>query len=172
MIRARRWRGWTSRYYSLADNTFWDDPSDVDVDHIVALAEAWDSGASTWTTGEREQFANDFENVWLMTDNLNASKGDQDAAEWLPPYGPVVCDYVEVYVQVKVAYDLTVDQAELDALLDAAGDCDSTSQPTGEPSDPPGEDLDCSDFDTQEQAQAVLDADPSDPHGLDGSVGM
>jgi uncharacterized protein DUF1524 len=59
----------------------------VDIDHLVPLAEAWDSGARTWSSGHRRSFANDVgdsRSLVAVTDNVNQSKGDQDPAEWLP----------------------------------------------------------------------------------------
>lgn len=155
-------------YYSFADDQCYTDAGEVDVDHIVALAEAWDSGANGWSDSQRDQFTGDTSNLWLMTDNLNQSKGDDDAAEWLPPNEAAVCTYVQAYVAVKVEWSLSVDQAEKTALLDAAEGCtDQGDDGTGGQSPPPGDDLNCADFATQPEAQAVLDADPSDPHGLD-----
>lgn len=124
-------------YYSLADNECYTDASEVDVDHIVALAEAWDSGASQWSDAQRDEYAGYAANLWLMTDNLNQSKGDDDAAEWLPPYEPAVCDYVAAYVQVKIAWKLAVDQAEKATLLDTANKCEPVTQPTTEPTTEP-----------------------------------
>lgn len=107
-------------YYSFWDNQHYDDPSEVDVDHTVALAEAWDSGAHAWSEEQRDKFAADPANLTLLTDNLNASKGDRDIAEWLPPYEPHVDEYVLAYVGVKAAYGLTVDPAEQAVLLQLA----------------------------------------------------
>lgn len=107
-------------YYSFWDNQHYDDPSEVDVDHTVALAEAWDSGAHAWSEEQRNKFAADPANLTLLTDNLNASKGDRDIAEWLPPYEPHVDEYVLAYVGVKAAYNLTVDPAEQAVLLQLA----------------------------------------------------
>lgn len=87
------------------------------------------------------------------------------AAEQTPPHQPAVCGYLSTYVSVKVEWDLAVDQVEKAALESLAAGC-TTGDP-GDPTDPPAQDLDCSDFATQEEAQAVLDQDPSDPHGLD-----
>jgi hypothetical protein len=59
---------------------------DVDIDHVVPLADAWRSGANTWTTGRRQAFANDLTHPQLIavTDNVNQSKGDQDPSTWQP----------------------------------------------------------------------------------------
>jgi hypothetical protein len=69
---------------SLYDGATWSDPADVDIDHVVALAEAWTSGAASWTPGQREAFANDLnfgESLRAVTDNVNSSKGARDPAE-------------------------------------------------------------------------------------------
>ncbi|HEX9230882.1 MAG TPA: DUF1524 domain-containing protein, partial [Jatrophihabitantaceae bacterium] len=74
---------WRSPY----DGATWTSPSDVDIDHVVPLAEAWRSGASSWTTSKRQAFANDLSDPQLIavTDNVNQSKGDQDPSTWKPP---------------------------------------------------------------------------------------
>lgn len=69
------------RWYSYYDNTYWTDPADIDIDHFIPLAEAWNSGARTWTTSVRQGFANDLGDhraLVAVTDNINQSKGDQD----------------------------------------------------------------------------------------------
>lgn len=107
-------------YYSVWDDTHYADASDVDVDHTVALAEAWDSGAHSWTPQQRDEFAGDPANLTLLTDEVNQAKGDGDFGEWVPPVGSLVDEYLVAYVGVKAAYDLSVDAAERDALLDTA----------------------------------------------------
>lgn len=103
-------------YYSQADAECYLDAGDLDVDHIVPLAEAWDSGAFAWQAWQRELFGKDTENLWLMTDNLNQAKGDGDPAEWVPPNGDAVCDYVQRYVAIKIEWHLAVDEWELAAI--------------------------------------------------------
>ncbi|KAL0948032.1 hypothetical protein HGRIS_010657 [Hohenbuehelia grisea] len=99
--------------------------SDLDIDHVVPLKEAWVSGARTWTNAQREAFANDLTRPQLVavTDNLNQSKGDKDPAEWLPPLGSFVCIYVRAYVTVKHFYGLSVDAAEKAALTTQLAKC-------------------------------------------------
>ena len=77
------------------DGATWTAASDLDIDHVVPLAEAWDSGASSWTTAKRQAFANDLTRPQLIavTDNVNQSKGDQDPAEWLPSRTAYRCTY-------------------------------------------------------------------------------
>ncbi|KAJ7274112.1 hypothetical protein C8J57DRAFT_1314683 [Mycena rebaudengoi] len=99
--------------------------SDLDIDHVVPLKEAWVSGARTWTNAQRESFANDLTRPQLVavTDNLNQSKGDRDVAEWVPPLASYVCTYVRAWITVKHFYDLTVDTAEKAALTNYLAAC-------------------------------------------------
>ncbi|GHJ37932.1 HNH endonuclease family protein [Streptomyces sp. TS71-3] len=105
-------------WYSEYDGATWTAASDVDIDHIVPLAEAWTSGASSWTTAQRQSFANDLTRPQLIavTDNVNQSKSDQDPAEWLPPRAAYHCTYARMWIQVKHYYKLTVDSSEKSAL--------------------------------------------------------
>ncbi|MDT0441689.1 HNH endonuclease family protein [Streptomyces sp. DSM 41886] len=112
-------------WYSVYDGATWSAASDVDIDHLVPLAEAWDSGADSWTTSRREAFANDLSRPQLIavTDNVNQSKGDQDPAEWLPPRGGYHCIYARAWVHVKHHYGLSVDSAEKSALTGILNGC-------------------------------------------------
>ncbi|MEU6254113.1 HNH endonuclease family protein [Streptomyces sp. NPDC047043] len=112
-------------WYSPYDGATWTAASDLDIDHLVPLAEAWDSGASAWTTSERQGFANDITRPQLLavTDNVNQSKGDQDPSTWVPSRSAYVCTYVRAWVQVKYYYDLSVDSAEKSALTSYLANC-------------------------------------------------
>lgn len=112
-------------WYSVYDGATWYDPADVDIDHVVPLAEAWASGASEWSTSQREAFANDLTNPQLVavTDNVNQSKGDKDPAEWLPPDSGFHCTYARAWVDVKYTYGLSVDSAEKSALESILAGC-------------------------------------------------
>ncbi|MFF3190198.1 HNH endonuclease family protein [Streptomyces misionensis] len=112
-------------WYSPYDGATWTAASDVDIDHLVPLAEAWDSGAGKWTTAQRQAFANDVTRPQLLavTDNVNQSKGDQDPATWVPSRSAYVCTYVRAWVQVKYYYDLSVDSAEKSALQNYLASC-------------------------------------------------
>ncbi|KAK4501328.1 hypothetical protein PRZ48_007136 [Zasmidium cellare] len=112
-------------WYSDYDGETWTAASDVDIDHIVPLKEAWVSGAKDWTASQREAFANDVTRPQLLsvTDNVNQSKGDQDVAEWLPPREAYQCEYVRAYVQVKHYYGLSMDSAEKQAAQDVLDGC-------------------------------------------------
>lgn len=113
------------RWYSVYDGDTWYDASDVDIDHLVPLAEAWDSGARYWSTEDREAFANDLTEPQLIavTDNVNQSKGDKDPAEWLPPLSGYHCVYARAWVHVKYVYGLSVDSAEYSALSSILNGC-------------------------------------------------
>ncbi len=105
-------------YDPLTDQTF-TDPSDVDIDHHVALSEAHRSGAAEWDTAKKRAFANDLVNSYAlqaMDDSTNASKSDNDPANWLPPNESFRCDYVKNWVEVKSLYALTYDDAEKVAI--------------------------------------------------------
>ncbi|MFG3356221.1 HNH endonuclease family protein [Streptomyces griseofuscus] len=112
-------------WYSPYDGATWTSASDVDIDHLVPLAEAWDSGASKWTTAQRQAFANDVTRPQLLavTDNVNQSKGDQDPATWIPSRTAYDCTYVRAWVQVKYYYNLSVDPAEKTALQNDLSGC-------------------------------------------------
>lgn len=112
-------------WYSPYDGATWTLASDVDIDHVVPLAEAWTSGANSWTTSQRQAFANDLSEPQLIavTDNVNQSKSDRDPAEWLPPRSAYHCMYARMWVDIKHGYDLSVDQAERDALYNVLKNC-------------------------------------------------
>lgn len=97
-------------------------PADVDAEHIVALAEAWRSGAGKLDAETRRHIANDALNLSASDPSANRSKGDLDAGKYLPP-GTFRCTYVDRYVRVKVKYGLKVDSAEQSALRTAVDDC-------------------------------------------------
>lgn len=112
------------RWYSYYDAVSQTSTSDLDIDHTVPLAEAWDSGARSWSSSEREAYANDlgdYRPLIAVTDTVNQAKGDQDPAEWLPDHQ--VCRYVEDWVAVKHRWGLSVDSAEKSALTSLAADC-------------------------------------------------
>ncbi|MFJ9677099.1 HNH endonuclease family protein [Streptomyces sp. NPDC101194] len=112
-------------WYSEYDGATWTAASDLDIDHMVPLAEAWRSGASSWTTAQRQAYANDLTRPQLIavTDNVNQSKGDKDPATWLPPLTSYRCTYVRAWVHVKHYYDLSVDPAEKSALQSVLNNC-------------------------------------------------
>jgi hypothetical protein len=113
-------------WWSYYDERTQTDVADLDIDHMVPLAEAWDSGASGWTAARREAYANDQgaeESLIAVTDRVNQAKGDQDPAEWLPPAEGALCRYLSEWVGMKLRWELTADDAETDTLRDLVGEC-------------------------------------------------
>lgn len=116
------------RWYSYYEGASQTSSSALDIDHVVALAEAWDSGARTWSASRREAYANDLgdsRTLVAVTASLNRSKGDQDVAEWLPPINR--CRYVKDWVAVKIRWGLSVDPAERSALSSVASGCTNST---------------------------------------------
>lgn len=97
--------------------------SELQVDHVVALAEAWRSGAAAWDPQRRRDFANDPRNLILVDGPSNQSKGDSTADEWLPPNTDYHCEYARIMVTVKAVYQLTVTSAERTTLQAALDRC-------------------------------------------------
>ncbi|MFD3539336.1 HNH endonuclease family protein [Streptomyces sp. NPDC058662] len=112
-------------WYSEYDGATWTAASDIDIDHMVALAEAWRSGASSWTTSKRQQFANDLSRPQLIavTDNVNQAKGDLDPGKWLPPRTAYRCTYARMWVHVKQHWGLSMDSGEKTALVNILNGC-------------------------------------------------
>ncbi|MBK0869343.1 MAG: HNH endonuclease [Saccharopolyspora sp.] len=98
--------------------------SDVDIDHMVPLADAWRSGADEWTDQRREQFANDMNLPQLVAADAksNRAKGDKDPSEWKPAKA-TWCEYSTDWVTVKHSYGLTVTEQEKSALQEMLATC-------------------------------------------------
>ncbi|MEV4758916.1 HNH endonuclease family protein [Micromonospora sp. NPDC049559] len=112
---------WTSAY----DKGTFTDPSDVDIDHMVPLANAWRSGADRWDDSKRGDFANDLTRPQLLavSASSNRSKGDQDPSQWKPPNRDYWCKYAEDWVTVKHYWRLSVTEAEKSALEEMLAAC-------------------------------------------------
>ncbi len=112
------------RWFSYYDRVSHTDSGALDIDHMVPLAESWDSGSRSWTAGEREAYANDLadgRSLVGVTAGVNRSKGDQDPNEWMPTYDQ--CRYVREWVAVKLRWRLAADSGEKSALSAIAGGC-------------------------------------------------
>jgi hypothetical protein len=96
---------------------------DVQIDHVVALADAWRSGANEWTTRERTKFANDPANLLAVSGPINQDKSDQPADEWLPPNEAYHCEFAAQQVTVKHTWRLSVTTAEADVLAEVLTTC-------------------------------------------------
>lgn len=105
------------------------DAGKLDVDHMVPLAEAWDSGASAWNPAKKEMYANDQtdpRHLIAVTGASNRSKSDQDPATWMPTNKAYACDYLTNWVSIKVRWNLSVDKPELSALQTGLKSCKKT----------------------------------------------
>lgn len=114
------------KWFSYYDGEEWTKTTDVDIDHMVPLAEAWDSGARGWDADRRKRYANDLgdeRTLVAVTDNVNQAKSDKDPAEWLPPLESVHCRYAAEWVAVKLRWGLSADDAERKALGELARAC-------------------------------------------------
>lgn len=112
--------------------------SDIDIEHVVARSEAWDSGASEWTQAQRDAFANDPLELLAVSSGGNRAHGEKDAAGWLPSVGvkstgvnnPAYdCYYVARQIAVKDKYDLSVDKDEKNAMSDVLATCPAQTIP-------------------------------------------
>ena len=114
------------RWFSIYDNVETTDSSSFDIDHMVPLSEAWDSGAWNWNADQRKHYANDLDQPFFLiavTASSNRSKSDRDPAEWMPPNSAYHCEYVRIWIEIKRAWDLSVDQAEHDYLAQKLASC-------------------------------------------------
>ncbi|MEV8099308.1 HNH endonuclease family protein [Streptomyces sp. TLI_235] len=113
-------------WFSPYDDLVLQDAKLLDVDHLVPLAEAWDSGASTWSAKEREAYANDLDEPRApiaVSARSNRSKADKDVTDWLPPAAAYRCTYLAGWTAIKTRWGLTVDPAEADTLHELTAEC-------------------------------------------------
>ena len=116
-------------WLSVYDNTKVTEAGKLDVDHMVPLAEAWDSGAYAWDALKREKYANDQtdpRHLIAVTGSSNRSKSDQDPADWMPTNKAYACEYIANWVSIKVRWSLTIDAKEKTALIDNLKGCKAT----------------------------------------------
>ncbi|MFM8943321.1 MAG: DUF1524 domain-containing protein [Acidimicrobiaceae bacterium] len=114
-------------WYSKYDGKTLSDRSDVDIDHVVALKEAWGSGAWAWSMSQRQAFANDLTDrrtLIAVSDRVNASKSDKDPSNWMPPLKSYWCTYLSDWISVKARWGLSMDQSEFGRIKNLlASDC-------------------------------------------------
>lgn len=106
---------WVGPYAGFVTTT----PGDLDVDHMVPLKEAHESGAWAWDSEKRRRYANDLSNpvhLIAVKAGANRSKGFKDPAEWMPPNRTYWCQYLLNWVDIKRRWELTMDQQEADAV--------------------------------------------------------
>ncbi|WP_040479504.1 HNH endonuclease family protein [Longispora albida] len=117
-VTAGRWRSpYDDKQHTAA--------SDLDIDHMVPLANAWRSGANEWDNDRRGEFANDLDRpqLFAVTNSVNRAKGDQDPSQWKPPNRSYWCEYAVNWIAVKKHWALSVTSAERDALKDMLSAC-------------------------------------------------
>ncbi len=114
---------WVSRY----DATVHTSATGLQIDHLVALSEAWKSGAYRWTAGTRRRYANDLgysKSLIAVTAGVNMSKGDRGPGQWTPPARSYRCTYVAEYIAVKWRWRLSIDSFERASLRGLLNYCD------------------------------------------------
>jgi uncharacterized protein DUF1524 len=112
-------------WFSPYDGTTETAASDIDIDHIVPLAEAWRSGASSWSTARRQDFANSLTTSQLIavTDNSNQTKSDRDPASWQPSRTSFRCTYARMWIGAKYSWGLSLQSSEKSALQSMLNTC-------------------------------------------------
>ena len=101
----------------------------VQIDHVVALSDAWQKGAQQLSQFQRDSLANDPLNLLAVDGPTNEAKGDGDAATWLPPNKPYRCSYVARQIEVKAKYGLSVTAAEKAAMGRVLSACPGQTTP-------------------------------------------
>ncbi len=119
----------------VVDNGEWLDPytnnlyyfaSELDVDHVVPLYNAWQSGAYLWNDFKREEFANDmiFDDHLIAVDKYqNRQKGAKDPSEWMPANSDFHCEYVAIWIEIKYLWELTITSSEYKFLDTVTSSC-------------------------------------------------
>ncbi|MCX5561104.1 HNH endonuclease family protein [Streptomyces sp. NBC_00038] len=113
-------------WYSPYDDKYFTDARALDIDHLVPLAEAWDSGASAWSAAERQEYANDLDDsraLIAVSATSNRSKADQDPSTWQPPAEGYRCQYATDWVADKTRWRLSIDRTEEAALSETLSHC-------------------------------------------------
>ena len=112
-------------WFSYYDGVTRYSASEISIDHIVPLAEAWRSGASSWTLSRREAFANDLDGPQLIavTTEINSAKGDRDPSAWKPPRTQTYCGYSKFWIHTKYRWGLSLQSAEKSALQTMLNTC-------------------------------------------------
>ncbi|MBG0825974.1 HNH endonuclease [Planomonospora sp. ID91781] len=126
-------------WHSAYDGRTLSAASQVDVDHVVPLAEGWRSGADAWSDTERKAFANDLTRPQLIAVSAaaNRAKGDQPPNLWKPPLRGAWCVYARAWIDVKHHYTLTVTDPERRALAEMLDTCTPAAEPAPAPETAP-----------------------------------
>ena len=114
------------RWKSVYDNITFTNARSLDIDHMVPLSEAWQSGAYRWDSDTRERYANDLgysRSLIAVSAASNRAKGDKDPYLWMPPNHAYWCQYVGDWIAIKYRWGLTIDVAEKRDLLAKVNSC-------------------------------------------------
>ncbi len=103
---------------------------EVQIDHVVALSDAWQTGAFKLSADQRKALSNDPLNLFAVKGRLNSQKGDGDAATWLPPLKSFRCSYVAQQIAVKAKYSLWVTAPEKAAMVSILAKCPKQTTPS------------------------------------------
>jgi len=183
----------SGQWYAAFTGTYVTNPSSLDIDHFVPLANAHDSGGWAWSSATKKSYYNDLvdpQHLIAVTDSANSSKGSRGPDEWKPPDSSYWCQYADSWVDIKVRWALTVTSAELSTLQSMLGTCEgpptgvyvppaapstttttTTTTTTAGVPDNPGNTKNCSDFSTYSAAKTWFDIYfpyYGDVAGLDG----
>ncbi|MFD8982815.1 HNH endonuclease family protein [Streptomyces sp. NPDC059564] len=126
VVRDAECRAVSGAWFSPYDDKTFTNAGQLDIDHIVPLANAWRSGADRWDTPKRKAFANDLDNPQLLAVSAasNRSKGDQSPDQWSPPSRAYWCTYSRAWTHIKHLYGLSVtapEREQLNVMLDTCG---------------------------------------------------
>ena len=116
----------TGRWFGTFTGTYFEDPGDVDVDHMVPLKNAHNSGGWAWGPAMKEEYANnlgDDDHLIAVQDRANQSKGARGPDEWMPPDESYWCQYATDWTEIKARWDLTMTDPEADAVMEMLGAC-------------------------------------------------
>ena len=119
LLDANRCRVLSGRWYDTYTGQYFDDPSGLDIDHVVPLAEAHTSGASEWPSDRKSAYAQDIsspDTLITVSASANRSKGSKDPARWMPPNTEYHCEYLRIWVEIKNRWDLGFDPVELASI--------------------------------------------------------
>ena len=118
----------TGRWYGAFTGVYVEDPSDLDIDHLVPLKNAHLSGAWRWDAEMKEEYANDLsdpDHLIAVTVSANRSKGTKGPEEWGPPEQSYWCDYATDWTEVKARWELTMTKVESEIVMDMLGTCEN-----------------------------------------------